>query len=112
MFDQILLLQSGGGSNQILTMIVWMMILLVGYFFLIRPQSKKAKLQDEFTQTMDKGDMVVTNGGIHGKITKLDEHTVTLLVDNKTYMVMERAMISLELSNARYSKPAVAASSK
>lgn len=110
MFDQILLLQSGG--NQIMTMVVWMLILLVAYFFLIRPQSKRAKLQDEFTETMAKGDMVVTTGGIHGKITKLDEHTVTLLVDAKTYMVIERSMISLELTQTRHSKSTAAAVSK
>jgi preprotein translocase subunit YajC len=57
-----------------------MFIILIGifYFMLIRPQQKKAKEHRELLDSLKKGDTVVTGGGIYGKVTNLDENIVTL----------------------------------
>ncbi len=97
-----ILLQSAGGPNQMITLILWGLIIVVAYFFLIRPQAKKARQQTEFIDEIEKGRKIVTTGGIHGKITKVDESTVTILVDTKTHLVIEKGAISLEMTKAAH----------
>ena len=53
-----------------------LLIIVVFWLFIIRPQSKKAKEQQQFREALKKGDSVVTIGGFHGKITEVKEHTV------------------------------------
>ncbi len=84
---------------------------VVFYFFIIRPQMKKAKEGKSFRESMKKGDTVVTIGGIHGKILDLRETTVVLEAESKTRFVVERSAISPEYSNGSgQSELAVAAS--
>ena len=73
-------------------------ILLVFYFFMIRPQQKKQKDQKKFIGDIKKGDMVVTLGGIHGKVVGIEEGTITLEVDRGSKIKMEKSSISLEAS--------------
>jgi len=85
------------------------LLILVMYLFFIRPQTKKAKQQESFLDNLEKGQQVVTVGGIHGKITKVNEenNTLTILVDSKTYLTIEKSTISLELTQSRFSNTSV-----
>lgn len=85
-------------------------IMLVAYFFLIRPQAKRAREQRSFVEELEKGMSVVTAGGIHGKISKVDETTVTLEVYNKTYLTVEKATINMEMTTASAKETAESAS--
>ncbi|HKK89489.1 MAG TPA: preprotein translocase subunit YajC [Saprospiraceae bacterium] len=80
----------------------WPLILMfvVVYFFFIRPQSKKAKEQAEFVKNLKKGDEVVTGSGVIGKISKLDDQSVTLMVDQKSYITFLRSSINQEMTQA------------
>lgn len=71
---------------------------LVFYFFMIRPQQKKQKEQKKFRDELKKGDMVVTIGGMHGRIYAVDAETVTLDVDKGIKLVFEKSSISQEAS--------------
>jgi len=73
-------------------------ILLVFYFFMIRPQQKKQKDQKKFIGDIKKGDKIVTLGGIHGKVTAIDDNTITLEVDRGARIKMDKSSISLEAS--------------
>ena len=76
-------------------------IIVVFWFFMIRPQAKKAKEQKKFIDNMQKGDKVVTIAGIHGTINKVNEdNTLQLEVSPGSYMKIERSSISLEMSLA------------
>jgi preprotein translocase subunit YajC len=76
-------------------------IIVVFWFFMIRPQAKKAKEQKKFIDNMQKGDKVVTIAGIHGTINKVNEdNTIQLEVSPGTYLKIERSSISLEWSQA------------
>jgi len=101
MLETILLQAPGGAGTMNLIFIGG--ILLVFYFFMIRPQQKKQKDQKKFIEAIKKGDMVVTLGGIHGKITAIEGNTVTLEVDRGARIKVEKASISLE-SSKQYSK--------
>jgi len=85
----------GGGAS---TLVMMAMIFAVMYFFMIRPQAKKAKEQDKFAKAISKGDEVVTNSGIIGKVNKIDGEVVHLQVDSKTYLKIFRSAISREMT--------------
>ena len=88
----------GGGTFQL---IMLGGIILVFWFFMIRPQAKKAKEQKKFIDNMQKGDKVVTIAGIHGTINKVNEdNTIQLEVSPGSYLKIERSSISLEWSQA------------
>lgn len=74
--------QSGPLSN-IMQFMPLILIFLVFYVLIIRPQQKKMEAQDKMTKALQRGDRVVTTGGIHGKIVKLDndEHLTLEIAD-------------------------------
>ena len=53
-------------------------IFLIFYFLLIRPQQKKQKGLEKMLKAIEKGDNVVTAGGLHGRVTGVTEHVLTL----------------------------------
>lgn len=93
-----ILLQAATGSNtsMIYNVLLWVGIIGVFYFFMIRPQQKKQKDQKSFVDNMKKGDNVVTIGGLHGRIASVDATTVTLEVDRGVKMTFEKTSISRE----------------
>ena len=54
------------------------LIFFVMYFFMIRPQVKKQKRENQFRSELKKGDQIITTGGIHGKIIEVKESSVIL----------------------------------
>jgi preprotein translocase subunit YajC len=68
---------AGGGFA---TFIPLILMLAIFYFILLRPQQQRAKKLKEMLSNLKKDDMVVTTGGIHGKITGITETIVTLEV--------------------------------
>ncbi|RYD74385.1 MAG: preprotein translocase subunit YajC [Sphingobacteriales bacterium] len=93
-----------GGSTS--TLILMGMMILVFYFFMIRPQAKKAKTQKKYINDLQKGDKVVTIAGIHGVINKVnDDNTVNLETSPGSYIKIEKSAISMEWS-AALNKPA------
>jgi preprotein translocase subunit YajC len=89
--------QKGGDLTQ--TIIFMGLIFIVFYFFMVRPQQKKLKNQKKFVDEMKKGDYVITNGGIHGKIDSIDEKTLVINSEG-TRLKIEKSAISSELSAA------------
>jgi preprotein translocase subunit YajC len=94
---QILLKAPQGGGTFQLVMLGG--IILVFWFFMIRPQAKKAKEQKKFIDDIQKGDKVVTIAGIHGTVNKVNEdNTIQLEVSPGSYLKIEKSSISLEWS--------------
>jgi len=91
---------ASGGSGSYMNIIFLVAIFGVMYFFLIRPQSKKAKEQKNFLSSLEKGDKIVTIGGIHGRITKVNENNYEVEIDTNTKVVLEKAAVSLEYTKA------------
>ena len=73
-------------------------IMAVFYFFIIRPQQKKQKNQKLFSEGLKKGDEVVTNSGLVGKISKVEDNIVTIQVGQKTFLDFFRGSISKEMT--------------
>ena len=73
-----------------------LLLMVVFYFFMIRPQMKKAKEAKKFKEGIKKGDKIVTIGGIHGRIVELKDSTVVIDVDGKTKLTIEKNAVSPE----------------
>jgi preprotein translocase subunit YajC len=89
-----ILLQAQGPDSGFWIMMALLMV--VFYFFMIRPQAKKAKDARKFREELQKGDKVITIGGIHGKVVELKDKSVLLEVDNGTKLRVERSAISMD----------------
>ncbi len=100
-----LLQATPGGGNTMLYMMGGMV--LVFYFFMIRPQAKKAKKQKTFINDLQKGDKIVTIAGIHGKINRVnDDGTIEMETSPGSYIKIERSAVSMEWSE-NINKPLV-----
>ena len=88
--------QQGGSPN---IMLIWLgLMFVIFYFFMIRPQSAKAKKQKNFLNNLQKGDKIVTIAGIHGTIYKVNDDNTTLQLEISpgSYLKIEKSAISLE----------------
>lgn len=82
------------------------MILVVFYFFMIRPQMKRQKEQAAFADSLEKGKEVVTASGMIGKINKIDGQVVFLEVANNTFIRVTKASVSKEMTEAFFATKA------
>jgi preprotein translocase subunit YajC len=98
MIDLNILLEAkpAAGPNPMSSIFMFVLILVVFYFFMIRPQQKKAKEARKFSENLDKGQDVVTIGGIHGKIEEVRDTTVILKVEGGTKLKVEKRAISAD----------------
>jgi preprotein translocase subunit YajC len=90
--------QGGEGGSMVSTIIMFGAIFLIFYFMIIRPQQKKSKERAKLLSNLEKGDKVVTSGGIHGIISGLDEKTCLLQVSDNLKIKVERSAIGTVIS--------------
>jgi preprotein translocase subunit YajC len=88
--------QAAGGmpGGDLMTFLPMIAIFVVFYFLLIRPQQKKAKEAKAMLDALQKGDEVVTAGGLLGRITALTDQYVTVEVAENTEIIVQRGAIS------------------
>ena len=77
----------------------FLLMFVVIYFFMIRPQQKKAKSEKEFESALKVGDKIITKSGLHGKVSELGDTTV-IVETMSGKLKMERSAISMEMSAA------------
>lgn len=93
------ILPGAGGAD--MSFIIMMAILFaIFYFLIIRPQQKKQKEVKEMLAGLSHGDIVVTSGGLHGKVTGLTDTIVTLEVADKVRVKVSRNFISAVVQKA------------
>ncbi len=85
--------QGDGGGSLISTLIMFGAIFAIFYFMIIRPQQKRSKEREKMLSEVQKGDKVVTSGGLHGTVAGIDEKTILLDVGNNIKMKFERSAI-------------------
>ncbi|RPI71630.1 MAG: preprotein translocase subunit YajC [Ignavibacteriales bacterium] len=88
----------GGGGNLISTMIMFGAIFLIFYFMIIRPQQKRAKEREKMLSNVEKGDKVITSGGLHGIVAGIDEKTILLAISENVKVKVERSAITSVLT--------------
>ncbi len=82
---------AAGGSSMLIFILL---MILIFYFFMIRPQQKKQKKLEEARNNLQRGDKVVTIGGIHGKITDIKDNTFTIEIAHDVRIEVDKAAIS------------------
>jgi len=88
----------GGQSNGWYSFLPLLLIIVVFYFFFIRPQMKRSKDQKKFRESLEKGQKVVTIGGIHGKIVEIQDTTVSVEIDNNVKIRVEKSAVAIDTS--------------
>jgi preprotein translocase subunit YajC len=82
------------GGSGLIGILPMVLIFVVFYFLLIRPQQKRSKQHKAMVADLSKGDEVVTNGGLLGKITKVDDNFVAVEIAAGVNVKVQRAAIS------------------
>ena len=82
--------QGGGWSGLLMILLIF----VVFWLFFIRPQNKKQKEEQRFRDALQKGDDVVTIGGIHGKVVEVKETTIMVSIDNNVKIEVEKSAIN------------------
>lgn len=80
----------GGGLSGIIMIVA---MIAIFYFFMIRPQSKKQKEIKKAREAMQKGDKVVTAGGIHGKIREINEDVMVIEIAPEVSIKVDKASV-------------------
>ena len=75
-------------------LIMLLLMILIFYFFMIRPQKNRQKKIEEARNSLQKGDKVVTIGGIHGKIVDVKDRTFTIEIAHDVRIEVDKAAIS------------------
>jgi preprotein translocase subunit YajC len=83
---------SGSGSN-LYSLLPLLLIVVVFYFFMIRPQMKRQKELVTYRNSLQKGDKVVTTGGIYGRISEVNEQTILLEIDNNVRIKVDKTAV-------------------
>ena len=84
----------------LMQLLPFLLIIVVFYFFMIRPQVKRQKELRKYRESLKKGDKVVTTGGIYGKVSEVkDSHVVMEIADNVNIKV-DKAGIIMDMSDA------------
>ena len=92
---QIIAMQPQGGSGSIFSALVpILLVFLIFYFMILRPQQKKQKERDKLLTSIQKGDKVITAGGMHGTVIGLEEKTVLIQIADDVKVKFERSAIS------------------
>ncbi len=89
----LLMAPQGGNENPLVSLLPLVLVIVVFYFFMIRPQMKKQKELRQFRDSLKKGDKVMTIGGIHGKVADIKESTIVIEIADKVRLTVEKSAI-------------------
>lgn len=91
--------QDGAGQSPTSMFIMLAMIIVVFYFFMIRPQVKRQKELRNFRDALAKGDKIITTGGIYGKIASINDNIITVDVGNGVTMKVDKSAVLKDSSD-------------
>jgi preprotein translocase subunit YajC len=84
-------------SNELMSFLPLIIIFVLFFFMIIRPQMKAAKEQRNMIAALQKGDEVITSGGIVGKVTKVTDTFVTVEIAENTEIVVQKQSVQSAL---------------
>ena len=85
----------GGDGGMVMSLLPFVLIFVIMYFLILRPQQKRAKQHQEMVKNVRRGDTVVTNGGLIGKVTKvIDDDQIEIEIADDVRIRQLRAMLT------------------
>ena len=86
--------QAPEGGSTLMQFLPFLLIIVVFYFFMIRPQMKRQKELRKYREALKKGDKVITTGGIYGRVAEIkDDHVMMEIADNVKIRIDKSAII-------------------
>jgi len=86
--------EGGGSASPIASLLPFVLMFVILYLLILRPQMKKQKAQQKMIEELEKGDEVVTSGGIHGTILNLKDDIIVLKIADNVKIEVSRAAVS------------------
>ena len=84
-----------GGDNMLVQLLPFILIFVIMYFLILRPQQKRVKTHQEMVKNVRRGDTVVTNGGLIGRVAKVvDDHEIEIEIADDVRVRQQRSMIA------------------
>ncbi len=93
-FDLLWMVPREGGNSTTIFMVQMVAIFAIFYFLLIRPNQKERQRHEQMLAKIKKGDEIVTNGGIIGKVVHVEEKRLTLRTGENTRITVDRGRIA------------------
>ncbi len=93
--QQVVFAQQGGSGSMLSTLIMFAAIFAIFYFMIIRPQQKRQKERDKMLGAIQKGDKVVTSGGIHGTVSGIEDNVVLLQIADNVKIKVDKSAINI-----------------
>ena len=94
----------GGQSNPLGMFLPLIAILVIFWVFMIRPQAKRQKELRKFRESLQKGDKIITTGGIYGKIVSVKDNMIVIQVDENTKLTVDKASVLKDSSDLQQQK--------
>lgn len=98
--------QDGGGGIAS-TILMFAFIIAIFYFMIIRPQQKRQKERQKLLDSVQKGDKIVTVGGVHGTVVGVEEKTVLVQIADNVKVKVERSAISSKAGQGETEMPKI-----
>jgi len=92
------------GQSPLTSFLPLLLIIVIFYFFMIRPQMKRQKELKKYRESLQKGDKVITTGGIYGKVDGLKDNYVIVEIDNDVKIKIDKSAIlkdATDISSAK-----------
>ncbi|WP_289053898.1 preprotein translocase subunit YajC [Carboxylicivirga marina] len=96
--------QAAEGGNPLMSFAPFVLIIIVFYFFMIRPQMKRQKELRKYREALKKGDKVITTGGIYGKVSEIKEQHVVVEIADGVKVKMDKSAIVMDMSDVSANK--------
>ncbi|MDR0982666.1 MAG: preprotein translocase subunit YajC [Culturomica sp.] len=93
-----------GGASMFQSFLPLILIFVVFWFFLIRPQMKRQKELKNFRESLKKGDKIVTNGGIYGKVADIQDNIILMEVAEGVKLKIDKAAVIKDMTDAAPAK--------
>ncbi len=81
------------GQNPLMSFLPLILVFVVFYFFMIRPQVKKQKELSTYRNTLNKGDKIITTGGVYGKVVEVKDNVVVIDVGGDIKLKVDKSAI-------------------
>ena len=86
---------AGGEGNLLMSLLPFILIFVIMYFLILRPQQKRVKSHQEMVKNVRRGDTVITNGGLIGKVTKvIDDDQIEIEIADDVRIRQLRTMLT------------------
>jgi preprotein translocase subunit YajC len=99
--NQLFLMAPQEGQSPYSSIIFLVLIVAVFYFFMIRPQMKRQKDAKQFREGLQKGDKVITSGGIHGRISEVHDTYVFVEIDTNVRVKIDKNSLTAHPGEAK-----------